>query len=71
MRLLELIDDADIFQLFWSKPPPSRSMCVRKYQYALALRQKGVKGPVFIRPIPGKNRCRCRPAKSWPSCTST
>lgn len=50
-RLLELIDDADIFQLFWSKHAAESEYVRQEYQYALALRQKGVKGPVFIRPI--------------------
>ncbi|MDL1884433.1 TIR domain-containing protein [Anaerolineae bacterium CFX8] len=50
-RLLELIDSADIFQLFWSRHAAESEYVRQEVQYAVALRRKGAKSPVFIRPI--------------------
>ena len=50
-RLLELIDDADIFQLFWSKHAAESAYVRQEYQHAVELRRQGVKVPTFIRPI--------------------
>lgn len=50
-RLLELIDSADIFQLFWSRHAAESEYVRQEYQYAAALRRRGVKGATFIRPI--------------------
>lgn len=50
-RLLELIDSADIFQLFWSKHAAASDYVRQEYQYAEALRRKGAKSATFIRPI--------------------
>ncbi|MBN2470846.1 MAG: toll/interleukin-1 receptor domain-containing protein [Anaerolineae bacterium] len=50
-RLLELIDEADIFQLFWSKPASESPYVAQEWQYALALRETGAKGRYFIRPV--------------------
>jgi hypothetical protein len=48
-ELLNMIERADIFQLFWS-PTSSQSPYVeQEWQYALTLAEK--KGPAFIRPI--------------------
>jgi hypothetical protein len=48
-QLLNMIERADIFQLFWS-PTSSQSPYVeQEWQYALTLAEK--KGPAFIRPI--------------------
>lgn len=50
-RLLELIDSADIFQLFWSKHAAESAYVRQEYQHAIELRRRGVKVPTFIRPI--------------------
>lgn len=50
-RLLELIDSADIFQLFWSRHAAESEYVRQEYQYAAALRRRGVKSATFIRPI--------------------
>ena len=50
-RLLELIDEADIFQLFWSKPASDSPYVKQEWQYALALRETGAKDRYFIRPV--------------------
>ena len=44
-RLLELIDDADVFQLFWSEASMRSVQCRREWEHAL-----GLKRPGFIRP---------------------
>jgi len=50
-RLLELIDSADIFQLFWSRHAAASDYVRQEYQYAVALRRRGAKSTTFIRPI--------------------
>ncbi len=50
-RLLELIEEADIFQLFWSAHAASSEYVRQEYLHAAALRNSGRKGRYFIRPI--------------------
>lgn len=50
-RLLDLIEEADIFQLFWSKPAAESQYVRQEWEYALALRRNGAKGRYFIRPV--------------------
>ena len=45
-RLLELIEDADVFQLFWSSNSMRSPYCRGEWEYALALRR-----PSFVRPL--------------------
>jgi hypothetical protein len=45
VRLLELIDEADVFQLFWSSNSMQSEYVRREYEYALALGRRG-----FIHP---------------------
>jgi hypothetical protein len=45
-HLLELIEDADVFQLFWSRNSMRSPHCRDEWQHALALQR-----PLFIRPI--------------------
>jgi hypothetical protein len=46
-RLLALIDEADIFQLFWSDAAAASPYVRQEWEYALALRRSGA----FIRPV--------------------
>ena len=48
-RLLKMIEEADIFQLFWSNSSSKSPYVEQEWQYALRL--AGEKGPAFIRPI--------------------
>lgn len=50
-RLLELIGEADIFQLFWSAHAAASEYVRQEYLHALALRNSGQKGRYFIRPV--------------------
>lgn|GEM_PF-424001 len=45
-RLMQMIDRADIFQLFWSKNSSQSEYCQQEWQYALKRQKEG-----FIRPI--------------------
>jgi TIR domain len=45
-RLPELIEEADIFQLFWSRNSMRSSFCREEWEHALALRR-----PLFVRPL--------------------
>jgi TIR domain len=45
-RLSELIDDADVFQLFWSTNAMGSAPVLREVEHALSLRREG-----FIRPV--------------------
>ncbi|MCO8274352.1 Hsp70 family protein [Actinoplanes sp. TRM 88003] len=45
-RLLELIAEADVFQLFWSSNSMTSPNCRREWERALALRR-----PSFVRPV--------------------
>jgi hypothetical protein len=46
-RLLALIDEADIFQLFWSNAAAASPYVRQEWEYALALQRSGA----FIRPV--------------------
>ncbi len=50
-RLLELIDQADIFQLFWSENTAKSDPCKKEWEHALDLENRHVKGSDFIRPV--------------------
>jgi hypothetical protein len=45
-RLLELIQEADVFQLFWSSNSMRSQYCQQEWEHALALRR-----PAFVRPL--------------------
>ncbi len=45
-RLLELIDDADVFQLFWSHNSMRSRHCRDEWEHALGLQR-----PLFVRPL--------------------
>jgi hypothetical protein len=45
-RLLELIEEADVFQLFWSSNSMHSPHCRTEWEHALALRR-----PMFVRPL--------------------
>jgi len=45
-RLLELIEDADVFQLFWSHNSMRSPHCREEWEHALALQR-----PLFVRPL--------------------
>lgn len=49
--LLDLVEDADIFQLFWSEAAAVSDYVRREWAYALALRKNGAKSRHFIRPV--------------------
>ena len=48
-ELLNMIDRADIFQLFWSSSASQSTYVEQEWRHALALKSK--KGPAFIRPV--------------------
>jgi hypothetical protein len=48
-RLLEMIEEADVFQLFWSTNSMRSDYVRREWEHAISLRPK--KGRYFIRPI--------------------
>ncbi|NPV68279.1 MAG: toll/interleukin-1 receptor domain-containing protein [Anaerolineae bacterium] len=50
-RLLELIGEADIFQLFWSAHAAASEYVRQEYLHALELCNSGRKGRYFIRPV--------------------
>ncbi len=50
-RLLELIDQADLFQLFWSENSANSAACKKEWEHALDLEHRQVKGLDFIRPV--------------------
>lgn len=47
--LLQLIEEADLFQLFWSKASSRSRYVAEEWQHALSL--QGRKGKRFIRPV--------------------
>ncbi len=48
-ELLRMIEQADVFQLFWSTPASQSPYVEQEWRHALGL--AGSKGPAFIRPI--------------------
>jgi hypothetical protein len=48
-QLLKMIEEADIFQLFWSGSSSSSAYVEQEWQHALSLAKR--KGPAFIRPV--------------------
>ena len=61
-RLPQLIEEADIFQLFWSSNSMRSPYCQEEWEHALSLRR-----PFFVRPFywedpcPRTRRAGCRP----------
>lgn len=47
-RLLEMIEQATIFQLFWSAEAAQSAYCKQEWEYALGLKRRGAS---FIRPV--------------------
>jgi serine/threonine-protein kinase len=50
-ELRNMIDQADIFQLFWSERSASSMYCKEEWDYALAKQRASIKPPDFIRPV--------------------
>ncbi|MBE7512598.1 MAG: toll/interleukin-1 receptor domain-containing protein [Anaerolineales bacterium] len=50
-KLVEFIEKADIFQLFWSPRSAQSKYCQEEWQYALKLMQARKKPAAFIRPV--------------------
>jgi hypothetical protein len=60
-RLLELIDEADMFQLFWSSNSMRSPHCRDEWEHALALRRD-----TFIRPVYWEDPLPADPAQELP-----
>ena len=60
-RLLELIEDADVFQLFWSTNSMRSQYCRDEWEHALSLRR-----PSFVRPLYWEEPLPEDPAKGLP-----
>jgi hypothetical protein len=60
-RLMELIDEADIFQLFWSSNSMRSSYCREEWEHALALGR-----PLFVRPLYWEDPMPEDPAQGLP-----
>jgi hypothetical protein len=61
-RLAELIEEADIFQLFWSSNSMRSQYCKEEWEHALALRR-----PLFVRPLYWEDPMPQDPALGLPS----
>lgn len=59
--LLELIDDADVFQLFWSRNSMHSRHCQAEWEHALALRR-----PSFVRPLYWEEPLPADPGRGLP-----
>jgi hypothetical protein len=60
-RLLELIEDADVFQLFWSNNSMRSPHCRDEWEHAVALQR-----PLFIRPLYWEEPMPKDPAQELP-----
>ena len=60
-RLPELIEEADIFQLFWSSNSMRSRYCREEWEHALALRR-----PLFVRPLYWEDPLPQDPARGLP-----
>ena len=60
-RLLELIREADVFQLFWSSNSMRSRYCQQEWEHALALRR-----PSFVRPLYWEDPLPQDPAQGLP-----
>jgi TIR domain-containing protein len=60
-RLLELIEEADVFQLFWSSNSMRSPHCREEWEYALALGR-----PLFVRPLYWEDPMPRNPAMGLP-----
>lgn len=63
-RLLELIEDADVFQLFWSHNSMRSRYCQQEWEHALALRR-----PAFVRPLYWEDPMPADPGNGLPPAT--
>jgi choice-of-anchor C domain-containing protein len=63
-RLLELIEDADVFQLFWSGHSMRSPHCREEWEHALGLRR-----PLFIRPVYWEDPLPADPGQELPPAT--
>jgi TIR domain/Hsp70 protein/WD domain, G-beta repeat len=63
-RLLELIEDADVFQLFWSRNSMRSPHCRKEWEHALTLRR-----PLFIRPVYWEDPLPADPGQELPPAT--
>ena len=63
-RLLELIEDADVFQLFWSRNSMHSSHCRQEWEHALALGR-----PLFVRPLYWEEPLPADPDQELPPAT--
>lgn len=50
-RLLQAIDEADLFQLFWSRAAAASPYVEQEWQHALKLYREGRRKSAFIRPV--------------------
>ncbi len=50
-ELRNMIDQADIFQLFWSERSASSMYCKEEWDYAVSKQRANIKPPDFIRPV--------------------
>ena len=64
VRLLELIEDADVFQLFWSRNSMRSPHCRKEWEHALTLRR-----PLFIRPVYWEDPLPADPGQELPPAT--
>jgi TIR domain len=60
-RLLELIDEADLFQLFWSRHSMRSPHCRQEWEHALALRRRQ-----FVRPVYWEEPLPADPGRGLP-----
>lgn len=61
-RLLELIEEADVFQLFWSSNSMRSRHCQDEWEHALSLRR-----PSFVRPLYWEHPLPSDPVRGLPS----
>ena len=60
-RILQLIEEADVFQLFWSWNALESEHVAREWQHALALRR-----PRFVRPVYWEDPLPAKPERNLP-----
>jgi hypothetical protein len=60
-RLLQMIEEADVFQLFWSRQAMESPYVHREYEHALSLNR-----PNFVRPTYWEDPLPCDPARKLP-----
>ena len=50
-ELRQLIREADVFQLFWSRAAAESTFVEHEWRFALSLVQSGIKSLFFVRPV--------------------